>query len=110
MPITFNNSDLVDALKVSAFGGQASTLAVLPDGRVVVNNASADIQNTHNFFALLERSTRFTEEQLLALQKDFQAGHSGATVFDIDGVPIIWSTNPRISRTGWFWESCPRKW
>ncbi len=85
--ITFNNSDLVDALKVSAFGGQASTLAVLPDGRVVVNNASADIQNTHNFFALLERSARFTEEQLLALQKDFQAGNSGATVFDIDGVP-----------------------
>ena len=52
--ITFNNSDLVDALKVSAFGGQASTFAVLPDGRVVVNNANGEMQDTHNIFALLE--------------------------------------------------------
>ena len=83
--ITFNNSDLVDALKVSAFGGQASTFAVLPDGRVVVNNANGEIQTIHNIFALLEQSERTTEEQLLALQKDFQAGNAGATVFDFHG-------------------------
>ena len=35
--ITFNNSDMVEALKISAFGGKASTFAVLPDGRVVVD-------------------------------------------------------------------------
>ena len=83
--ITFNNSDLVDALKVSAFGGRASTFAALPDGRVVVNNASEEIQNVHNIFALLEKSTYLTEEQLQALQEDFLMGNSGATVFDIDG-------------------------
>ena len=85
--ITFNNSDLVDSLKVSAFGGQASTFAALPDGRVVVNNASEEIQNVHNIFALLEKSTYLTEEQLQALQEDFLMGNSGATVFDIDGEP-----------------------
>ena len=85
--ITFNNSDLVDALKVSAFGGQASTFAVLPDGRVVVNNANGEMQDTHNFFALLEQSERTTEEEFLALQEDFRAGNAGATVFDFHGKP-----------------------
>ena len=41
--ITYNNSDLVEALKISAFAGQASTFAVLPDGRVVVDNGSEDM-------------------------------------------------------------------
>ena len=83
--ITFNNSDLVNALKVSAFGGQASTFAVLPDGRVVVNNASPEISNVHNLFALMEKSTRLTDEQFDAVQEDFRTGNSGSTVFDIDG-------------------------
>ena len=83
--ITFNNSDLVNALKVSAFGGQASTFAVLPDGRVVVNNASPEISDVHNLFALLERSTRLTDEQFHAVQEDFKSGNSGSMVFDIDG-------------------------
>ena len=83
--ITFNNSDLVDSLKVSAFGGQASTFAALPDGRVVVNNASKDIQNVHNIFALLEKSASLTEEQFQTLQEDFLTGNNGATVFDADG-------------------------
>ena len=82
--ITFNNTDLVEALKISAFGGQASTFAVLPDGRVVVNNASEEMQNVHNFFALLEKSNSLTGEQMDALQEDFLAGNSGATVFDVN--------------------------
>ncbi|MGN0996578.1 MAG: response regulator [Candidatus Ventricola sp.] len=85
--ITFNNSDLVDALKVSAFGGQASTFAVLPDGRVVVNNASPELRDTHNLFALLEKSSFLTEERAEAVQADFLAGRSGAVVFDIGGEP-----------------------
>ena len=52
--VTFSNSDLVEALKISAFNGDASTFAVLPDGRIVVNNGSEDLRNTHNFLALLE--------------------------------------------------------
>ena len=85
--ITFNNSDLVEALKVSAFGGQASTFAVLPDGRVVVNNASEDFRSIHNILALLEQSDRLSEAQFLALQEDFLTGKTGATVFDVEGKP-----------------------
>ena len=85
--ITYNNSDLVEALKISAFDGQASTFAVLPDGRVVVDNGSEDLKDIHNLFALLEKSENLTDEEITALQKDFLAGNSGSIVFDVDGRP-----------------------
>ena len=83
--ITSNNSDMVNALKISAFAGQASTFAVLPDGRVVVDNGSEDMQDIHNLFALLEKSERLTDEEITALQADFLAGNSSSIVFDVDG-------------------------
>ena len=83
--ITYNNSDLVEALKISAFGGQASTFAVLPDGRVVVDNGSEALKNTHNFFALLEESERLSDVELNTLQEDFKAGNSGTMLFDVNG-------------------------
>ncbi len=83
--ISFNNSDLVDTLKISTFNGRASTFAILPDGRVVVNNASGELQDVHNVLALLERSGGFDDEALDKLQQDFHAGRSGAMVFEADG-------------------------
>ena len=83
--ITFNNSDLVDTLKISAFNGRASTFAILPDGRVVVNNASEELKDVHNVLALLESSGQFDSEAISALQQEFLAGHSGALVFNHDG-------------------------
>ena len=83
--ITYNNSDLVEALKISAFDGQASTFAVLPDGRVVVDNGSENLKDIHNLFALLEESESLTDEEITALQEDFLAGNSGSIVFDVDG-------------------------
>ena len=83
--ITYNNSDLVEALKISAFDGQASTFAVLPDGRVVVDNGSEDMKNIHNLVALLEDSGHLTDWEIAALREDFLAGNSGSFVFDING-------------------------
>ena len=83
--ISFNNSDLVDTLKISAFNGRASTFAILPDGRVVVNNASEELQGVHNVLALLGRSEGFDDAALDCLQQDFLAGKSGALVFNVDG-------------------------
>ena len=83
--ITYNNSDLVEALKISAFGGKAGTFAILSDGRVVVDNGSEELQNIHNFFALLEKSKNVSAEKIDELQKDFYAGKSGQMVFDING-------------------------
>lgn len=83
--ITFNNSDLVEALKISAFDGQSSTFAVLPDGRIVVDNGNEDLRNIYNFFALLEKSETLTSAEIASLHEDFLAGNSGAMVFDING-------------------------
>ena len=85
--ITYNNTDLVDGLKISTFDGQASTFAVLPDGRIVVNNGSEDMENIHNLFEMKKKSERLTDGEIAALQEDFLSGNSGSIVFDVDGSP-----------------------
>ena len=84
--VTYNNKDLVDSLKISAFEGHGSTFAVLPDGRVVLDSSSADMRGVHNILAMLKNSAGFTEEQITALQKAFAAGKSGNLEFSIHGV------------------------
>ncbi|MDD5900104.1 MAG: ATP-binding protein [Lachnospiraceae bacterium] len=82
--ISFNNTDLVEALKISAFNGHSSTYAVLPDGRVVVDNASENMGKIHNFFAALEKSGGLTQAELTRLQQDFLEGNSGTLVINLD--------------------------
>ena len=84
--ITYNNSDMVNALKISAFAGQASTYAVLPDGRIAVDNSSEAMDSVHNLFVLLEESKSLTDDQITALQQDFLSGNSGSLLFKINGV------------------------
>ena len=84
--VTYNNKDLVDSLKISAFEGHGSTFAVLPDGRVVLDSSSEDMRGVHNILAMLKNSAGFTAEQITALQKAFAAGKSGSLEFSIHGV------------------------
>ena len=84
--VTYNNKDLVDSLKISAFEGHGSTFAVLPDGRVVLDSSSEDMRGVHNILAMLKNSAGFTAEQINALQKAFAAGKSGSLEFSIHGV------------------------
>ena len=84
--VTYNNRDLVDSLKISAFEGYGSTFAVLPDGRVVLDSSSADMRGVHNILAMLKNSAGFTAEQVDALQDSFAAGESGNLEFSIHGV------------------------
>ena len=83
--ITFNNSDMVRALKISAFDGQASTFAVLSDGRVVVDNGSEDMKNVRNILAFLKKSAHFADEEIDALETEFSEGNSGDMVFEVKG-------------------------
>ena len=83
--ITYNNSDMVEALKISAFDGEASTFAVLPDGRVVVDNGSEDMQDIYNFLALLKDSGSLTDQEIGDLRHDFLSGNSGDMVFELNG-------------------------
>ena len=83
--IAYNNKDLVDSLKISAFDGHGSTFAVLPDGRVVLDSSSADMSGVHNILAMLKNSAGFTTEQITALQNAFAAGEGGNLEFSING-------------------------
>ena len=83
--ISYNNADLVDALKISAFNGASSTFAVLPDGRVVVDSSGDDMKDIHNFFAMLEKSSSLSQEEIANLQSDFYAGNAGTLVCEING-------------------------
>ena len=84
--VTYNNRDLVDSLKISAFEGHGSTFAVLPDGRVVLDSSSADMRGVHNILAMLRNSAGFTAEQITTLQKAFAAGKTGNLEFSIHGI------------------------
>ena len=84
--VTYNNKDLVDSLKISAFEGHGSTFAVLPDGRVVLDSSSADMSGVHNILAMLRNSAGFTAEQITTLQKAFAAGKTGNLEFSIHGI------------------------
>ena len=83
--ISFNNSDLVETLEISAFGGQAGSYVIHTDGRVIVDNAGGFARNIYNFLGMLKDRSDLDDGQVAALQADFRQGRSGATVFTMDG-------------------------
>lgn len=78
--VSFNNSDMVNALKISAFDGNSSSFIIHSDGRVVVDNTTDKQQNIYNFIAMLKKYSDMTDEEINALQEDFRQGNSGATI------------------------------
>lgn len=79
--ISFNNSDLVETLKISAFDGQSSSYVIHPDGRVIVDNTSGQIRNIYNFLGMLEEDSDMEAEKIEALHEEFHQNHSGVTTF-----------------------------
>lgn len=77
--VSFNNSDIVKALEISAFNGSADSYVIHSDGRVVVNNP-ADKKEIYNFLATLKKDSDMSAEALAGLQEDFRQGRSGAAV------------------------------
>ena len=79
--ISFNNSDLVETLKISAFDGQSSSYVIHPDGRVVVESTSDHQSSIYNFLAMLKNNSTMSSDEIAALKEDFTQGRSGATSF-----------------------------
>ena len=84
--VSFNNSDLVHALKITSFEGAASSCVVHSDGRVVVDNAADKQQDVYNFLALLRKYSTMSSEEIDRLHEDFKQGCSGATLINIQDV------------------------
>ena len=83
--ISFNNSDLVNALEISAFDGQSSSYVIYPDSRVLVDNTNGAIGNVYNFLGMLRDRADMSEAELTALQQAFRNQESGVTTFSLEG-------------------------
>ncbi len=83
--ITYNNTDLVKALKTTSFDGQAGTYAVLDDGRVVLDNGSEHMGTIHNVLAFVDECDHVTDEILAGLKQEFKEGKTGAMLVSTEG-------------------------
>ena len=83
--IAYENSDIVEVLDISAFNGNAQSLIVHPDGRVVVDHSSESWRNVYNFFGLLREHSDMSEKELKDLLEKFKAGRTDATLLNLDG-------------------------
>ena len=77
---SYNNSDIVKALDISAFEGNAGSFVIHSDGRVVINNTVNGQQEIYNFLAMLKKYSDLSDDEISALEKDFKDGQSGAMV------------------------------
>lgn len=84
--ISFNNSDLVETLEISAFDGQSSCFVVHSDGRVIVDNTSDTdkLHSFYNFFAMLRDRSGLSEDEISSLHEDFLNGRSGSVAFYLE--------------------------
>lgn len=81
--VSFNNSDMVNALKISAFDGHSSSYVIHSDGRVVVDNAADKQQDIYNFIAMLKKYSDMSNDELGAFQQDLRQGNPGAAVVSL---------------------------
>ncbi len=84
--VSFDNEDLVQALRHHAYGGAAGSFVVRSDGKVLVDNSPESFPETYNFLATLRYHSDFRENDVEALQADFKQGKSGVTTVSIKGV------------------------
>ena len=82
--VSYNNSDLVEALEISAFDGQSGSYVVYPDGRVLVDNTKSEERTIYNVLSMLETYSDLSGRELTALQEEFRQGVSGVTTFRME--------------------------
>ena len=83
--IAYENSDIVDVLDISAFDGNAQSLIVHPNGRVVIDHSSELWGNVYNFFGFLSRHSDMSEKEINVLLEKFKAGRTDAMLLNLDG-------------------------
>ena len=83
--IAYENSDIVEVLDISAFNGNAQSLIVHPNGRVVIDHSSESWGNVYNFFGLLREHSDMSEKEFNELLEKFKAGRTDAMLLNLDG-------------------------
>ena len=83
--IAYENSDIVEVLDISAFNGNAQSLIVHPNGRVVIDHSSESWGNVYNFFGLLREHSEMSEKEFNELLEKFKVGRTDAMLLNLDG-------------------------
>ena len=83
--IAYENRDIVDALDIATFNGNAKSYVVHPDGRIVIDHSFESWENAYNFFGILRTHSNLSEDEILALSASFKAGQTGALMANLDG-------------------------
>ena len=83
--IAYENRDIVDALDIATFNGNAKSYVVHPDGRIVIDHSFESWGNAYNFFGILRTHSNLSEDEILALSASFKAGQTGALMANLDG-------------------------
>ena len=83
--IAYENRDIVDALDIATFNGNAKSYVVHPDGRIVIDHSFESWENTYNFFGILRTHSNLSEDEILALSARFKSGQPGALMANLDG-------------------------
>lgn len=81
--VSYNDSDLMNALEISAFDGHLSSFVIHADGRVVVKNTADEKREVYNLLAMLKKYSDMDDEQAEKLRRDLREGSSGAFVVDL---------------------------
>lgn len=84
--VSLNNSDMVKALKISAFDNTASSFMIHTDGRVILDNSVNKQQDIYNFLAMLKKYSDLGNEDISRIQNELKQGISGATVLKLGDV------------------------
>ncbi len=82
--VSFNNSDMVASLKISAFDDKVSSYMIHADGRVVLDNAVDKVQDIYNFLAMLRKYSDLSSDDIQDFQDALKQGKSGAMLLKLD--------------------------
>ena len=83
--IAYENRDIVDALDIATFNGNAKSYVVHPDGRIVIDHSFESWENAYNFLGILRTHSNLPEDEILALSARFKTGQPGALMANLDG-------------------------
>ena len=83
--IAYENRDIVDALDIATFNGNAKSYVVHPDGRIVIDHSFESWENAYNFLGILRTHSNLSEDEILALSARFKTGQPGALMANLDG-------------------------
>ena len=83
--IAYENLDIVHALDIATFNGNAKSYVVHPDGRIVIDHSFESWGNAYNLFGILRAHSNLSEDEILELLARFKAGQDGALMVNLDG-------------------------